>query len=280
METGQRITEKKSKIDSLKNKILSIQVSLSGLSFCVLDTQTNMFTYYKHFRFERKLNPGEVLDKLQHQFNTQKDLQQDFKSVTVIYNNELSALVPKSIFNENYLADYLKFNSKILRTDFITYDEILANDSINVYVPYVNINNHLYERFGEFEFKHFSTVLLDTVLGIEKHNDNQKMYAHINDTHFEIIVLNNGDLQLYNTFEYASKEDFIYYILFTAEQLQLNPESFPLILIGDISEEDELFKAAFTYVRNVSILESRSNYSFTDIDTESLLHNFILINSL
>ena len=52
------------------------------------------------------------------------------------------------------------------------------------------------------------------------------------DGHFEIIVIANKKLQLYNTFQFTSKEDFIYYVLFTAEQLKLNPEKFELLLLG------------------------------------------------
>ena len=215
METGQQIILKNNNIDQDQYHILSIQVSLSGLSFCVLNSKTNSFSFFKRVKFDKKLNPGNVLDKLVHYFNTEKDLQQTFNSVKVIHDNELSALVPRPLFNEDFLADYLKFNSKILRTDFITYDTILANDSINVYVPYVNINNYLYDRFGAFEFKHFSTIILETLLRIEKHSAVTKMFVNISEDHFEIIVLEHNQLKLYNTFQYNTKEDFIYYILFS-----------------------------------------------------------------
>ena len=168
---------------------MSIQVSLSGLSFCILETSTNTFTFYKNFKFDNKLNPSNVLDKLTHCFNAEKVLQGNFNTVRVIHENELSTLVPKALFNEDNMADYLKFNTKILRTDYITFDTILANESVNVYVPYVNINNYIYERFGTFEFKHFSTILLDTILALEKHSSVIKMYVNIGVSHFEIIVI-------------------------------------------------------------------------------------------
>jgi len=279
METGQKIILTNNNIDQDQYHILSIQVSLSGLSFCVLNSNTNTFSFYKHITFEKKLNPGNVLDKLVHYFNTEKDLQQTFNSVKVIHDNELSALVPQPLFNEDFLADYLKFNSKILRTDFITYDTISANDSVNVYVPYVNINNYLYDRFGAFEFKHFSTIMLETLLLQEKHSTLTKMFANISDNHFEIIVLEHNELKLYNTFQYKTKEDFIYYILFTAEQLELNPEEFPLVLLGNISEDNSLYDIAFTYIRNVSILKPE-NLPKVDTDTDPDIHkNFILTNS-
>ena len=280
MVTGLKTFQTNSKIDILQNNVLSIQVRLSGLSFYVFNSSTQSVIFYKTILFDKKLNPGDVLDKLTHQFNTENNFKQPFKAVTVIHENELSALVPKSLFNEEHLADYLKFNSKILRSDFITYDEISANESINVYVPYMNINNYLYDVFGEFEFKHFSTIVLETILNLEKNASGTKMYAHICDGHFEIIVVKNGQLQLYNTFEYSSKEDFIYYLLFTSEQLQLNPEEFPLVLFGDVTSENELYKTAYIYIRNVSVLRPNTNITLTQGVNENCLSNFVLINSL
>ena len=279
METGQKIYQKNNNIDQSEYIELSIQVSLSGLSFCVLNTFTSTFTFFKHFVFEKKLNPSVVLDKIIHYFDTETSLQQNFNTVRVIHDNELSALVPKPLLNEDYLADYLKFNSKILRTDFITYDSILANDSVNVYVPYVNINNYLYERFGAFEFKHFSTIIIENILVLEKNATSTKMYVHVSRNHFEIIVLENNKLKLYNTFDYLTKEDFIYYILFTAEQLQLNPEEFPLVLLGHIAKDDELFNIAYKYIRNVSVLDASINKKISDTIASNFKRNFILINS-
>ena len=159
----------------------------------------------------------------------------------LLHVNELSTLVPKPLFNEDNLADYLKFNSKILKSDFITYDSISVNDSVNVYVPYVNMNNYIYDMFGSFTFKHFSTILIETILAAEKHSETPKVFANVSTDHFEIVVVNKGELILYNTFEYSTKEDFMYYLLFTTEQLQLNPETFNLIFIGDIDQRDELY---------------------------------------
>ncbi len=279
METGQKIIQTNNNINQTEYNVLSIQVSLSGLSFCILNTLTNTFTFFKRIKFEKKLNPSDVLDQLVHHFNTEIPLQQTFKAVKVIHDNELSALVPKPLFNEEHLADYLKFNSKILRTDFITYDAILANDSVNVYVPYININNYLYERFGEFEFKHFSTIVIENVLALEKHSVLTKMFAHVCDDHFEIIILENNQLKLYNRFEYSTKEDFIYYILFTAEQLQLNPEEFPLILLGNVSKEDDLYNIAYKYVRNTSVFKTQKSKIIGEEIDSALAHNFILLNS-
>ena len=62
---------------------------------------------------------------------------------------------------------------------------------------------------------------------------------------------------------------FIYYVLFAAEQLKLNPEKFEFILLGSVEKDDELYKIAYKYIRNVSLIENRSKYSYDDVFTES-----------
>ena len=241
---------------------LSIQISLSGLSFCILHRDTKTITFLKDFNFDKKLNHHEVLDKLKHLFNTESFLKSTFDDVNIIHVNELSTLVPKPLFDENSLADYLKFNSKILKTDFIAYDTIEINDTINVYVPYININNYIYDLFGAFTYKHASTILIEQILAIEKNANNPKVYVNVSKNHFEMVVINKSKLLLYNTFEYTTKEDFIYYILFTAEQLQLNPELFELIFIGDIDSKDELYIMAYKYVQFVFFGKRLDNYKY------------------
>jgi len=251
-------------ISDKSNLRLSIQVSLNGLSFCILNVETQTFVYLKTVRFNNKLNPKEVLFKLRSFFESEKPLQQKFSTIIAIHKNELSSMVPSALFNEDNLADYLKFNNKILRTDFITFDNIDINDSVNVYIPFVNINNYLYEKFGEFTFKHFSTILTEQILNAEKNSEKPKMYINICVGNFEIVVVEKGDLRLYNTFEYKTKEDFIYYILYTAEQLKLNPESLELIFTGNIDSKDELYNIAYKYVRFVCFSKRFNSYKYKE----------------
>ena len=278
LETGQKLmAQRKTKdLDIITNKKLSIQISLSGLSFCVLNVFKNTIANLEHIAFEKKVNPFEALERLMHYFDTRDYLQEQFDDILIIHQNDLSTLVPKTLFNEDYLADYLKFNSKILKSDYLSYDTLKYNDSVNVYVPYVNINNYIYDVFGEFTYKHASTILIDNILKMESHKNAAKAYVHISERHFEIIALENGKLKLYNTFEYNNSEDFIYYLLFTLEQLNYDPEEIDIALIGNISEEDDVYKMAYKYIRHTTIETISKN---TPHDTETKHSNYIITNS-
>lgn len=265
-------------LNTLTNKDLSIQISLSGLSFCILHSDTNTISDLTEIKFGSKLNYLVLLDRLKNTIEETPSLKDSFNNITIIHDNGLSNLVPMPLFDEDHLADYLKFNSKILKSDYIATDDIVLNDSVNVYVPFTNINNYIYDTFGEFTFKHVSSVLIENILLIEKNAEDPKVYVNVEKEHFELIIVDKAKLILYNTFDFTSKEDFIYYILFTTEQLELNPEAFQLVLMGEISEGDDLFNIAYKYIRFVSFATRNENYNYI-VAPESNHSNFTLIKS-
>lgn len=261
-------------------KALSIQIRLSGLSFCILNRSTNTIERLQHMQLEKKATPFEILNQLKTIIASNSDFNQTFDSVLCIYQNELSTLIPESLFNENHLADYLKFNAKILKTDFIDYDNIAINGTKNVYVPLVNVNNYLFDTFGSFVYKHASTILIETVLQHASKQKEIELYINVDHLHFEMLATQGQELLFYNTFDYNTQEDFIYYILFSIEQLKLNPETVKIHLSGQIEQEDELFNIVYKYVRFVDFIEPIYTYQFSTTKPLKVKHNnFILLNS-
>ena len=99
---------------------------------------------------------------------------------------------------------------------------------------------------------------------------------NISQSLFDIVVLKDSKILFYNNFEYQTKEDFIYYILFTLEQLELSTDKTKVSLLGDINKQSELYKILYTYVRNISFFNSKNPIfnNQTEIDKHS---NFILL---
>ena len=260
-------------------KKLSIQVSLNGLSFCCFDTLNDTVSSFNEVHFDTFQKATKIEDLFADAFRDYPELSETYDEILVIHNNNLSTFVPEALFDEHFLGSYLQYNTKVFETDFFAFDEI-ANCQMNtVYIPYVNINNFFIDQFGAFDYKHANSILVNKLLIASKNKDEKKMFIHINTGHFEIIVVQNQKLLLFNSFDYNTAEDFIYYILFTAEQLNLNPENFPLELIGNIDTESDYYKIAYKYIRNVSLIDVedlRWNNYFSEAENRN---NFILFNS-
>ena len=259
---------------------LSIQVSLNGLSFCVLDTIRNTILASENIFFKKQCTPYEVQKELQDVFKKNDVSKDRFSEIIVIHRNTLFSLVPKSLFDADELPNYLKFNAKILANDHLAYDEIESYDMVNVYVPFVNINNYIYDLFGEFEFKHSGTVMVESLLNGHTNTKEPMCYVHVADNQMDITIISEKKLLLYNSFEYITKEDFAYYLLFTLEQLKLDTAQILLKLFGAIDEDDDIYRLCYQYIKWVSIFvpSSSSQYPVADLGNASI--DFTVLNAL
>ncbi|WP_158524863.1 DUF3822 family protein [Mesonia sp. K7] len=234
-------------------KKLSILVTQDGFSFSI--GNENSITDYQSKYFKKPQNPDKLLQEMSLLLEKEvfkKYAVQDLQ-LRVTYSNSLFTIVPESYFDENHLTDYLKFNTKLLATDFVTYDETQTGDAKTVYIPYVNINNYLFEKFGEFDYQHLATLLLNS-LEAEENNEDKKAHLEIFETHFYLRVSENKKLILLNSFNYQTKEDLLYYVLFTFEQLHLDPNTLAVSLSGKIKENDEIYSLLYRYIRNVKLV--------------------------
>lgn len=264
-------------ITDKKYKKLTLQVALDGFSYCVFDTLNHRAEMVDSVSFSEN-QKNTIIEELYHKaFSEIAILSQKYDEVLVLHDNNLNTFVPKALFDENHLKDYLQFNNKVFENDFFTFDEMANQEMNNVYIPYVNINNFLIDWFGSFNYKHCNSVLVSKLLNLSKNIEERLFFAHVQPNKFEIIIVENQKLLLFNSFEYKTKEDFIYYVLFVAEQLNLNPEFFKLYLFGDISEESDLYKIAYKYIRNIDFLDL-SGYQ-DHFSTAENSKNFILFNS-
>jgi len=258
-ETGQKTSLKRNSLTKKITKDLSIQVNLNGLSFCIFNRTSNTVEYINTIPFGDKQTPFEILNKLKEELASNTVFSDDFNSVKVIHYNELSTLIPKSLYDEANNAEYIKFNSKILKSDFITSDEIKYKDIVSVYVPYVNINNYIFDTFGEFTYIHASTIFIDSIFNTELDTEDS-LYINIESGSMQVLVTKNKDIKLYNYFEFTTPEDFIYYILFTCEQELLNPETLNLKLSGAIDKDDDLYLMVYKYIRNVNFMNNHCDF--------------------
>ena len=258
---------------------LSIQISLNGLSFCVVDILSNTLIVSENIIFETTHTPYEILKHIEKLFEQYKVDKSTFSEVVVIHKNNLFNLVPKPLFNKHELANYLKYNAKILANDHIAYDEIDSHDIVNVYIPFVNINNYIYDIFGEFEFKHNGTILVESLLKSHNSGNETVCYVYLSDQQMNITIIAEKKLLLYNCFNYYTKEDFIYYLLFTLEQLKLDNESVKVKFFGAIKEEDAVYQLCYEYIKNISIfIPENTSYHLKDTEEDSI--DFTLLNTL
>ncbi|AIM61378.1 hypothetical protein KLA_04661 [Cellulophaga geojensis KL-A] len=271
--------QKNNTLDTTSNyKKLSIQISLNGLSFCVVDTLDNTVLLSKRKVFDTELDPLELEKELVGMFKEHNVTSESYTEVIATHRNTLFCFVPKPLFVEEEAHNYLKYNTKVLATDLIANDEITNFDIVNVFVPLVNINNYIYDLFGDFTYKHSSSIITSSLLNANTNNE-ITCYVYASEKQMDIVIIDKKKLLLFNSFEYLTTEDFLYYLLFTCEQLKLNNETVLIRLFGDIEEDGTIYKNCYNHFKNICVYApDNSTFQLGDYTKKNI--DFTVLNAL
>ena len=249
------------KSDFSKN-ILSLQISLDGFSFVVFDTVSQKYVAFFSQGFDNeKGNPDILLNQLKTEFENNLLLQKSFSKMEVIHWNQWATVVPYAFFDKRYLEVYLKYSTKTFAEDFIAYDTLETSQDKVVYVPFVNVNNYLFNHFGTFDYYHIGTKLIQQI----SHLFPKECILYIHVCNKKMVMVHfDKTLQFYNSFSFETPEDFLYYILFVLEQIPVDLE-LSVLIYGDIAASDDIYKICKAYLKNVQIGTYQNNHIASDL---------------
>jgi len=265
--TGQNYMTSKNSNNIIELKELSILVSLYGLSFMFKNIEQNTF---KHFEYQfDKRNPFSLESELKKIINERPILKNRFSKVNIIHHNKLNTLVPQELFNNNLLKDYLKFNVQLIANDFVDFDNVAHFQTNNVYVPYVNINNVFLDYNPSINYYHSATIFLEKVYNILTSNYELSLYEvfiNVYPNDFQLAIFINEKLYIYNHFDYQDIDEFLYFLFFAIESLDIDKKKTNYTILG-VLESSEIVKNLKDFSPNISVYPT--NFS-------SKINNFIL----
>lgn len=150
--------------------------------------------------------------------------------------------VPAALYQESNKAQYLDFLGLNEENSIVCADYIEPAD---MYIVYHTKHKNKVTR-------HPAGVLVEILITENKERtDDPKVYLNVKDQYFEMFVLKEANLLFNNTFRFKTKEDFLYFLLFSMEQLNLDAETTPVYCLGMITENSQIVELVKRYVRDV-----------------------------
>ena len=229
----------------------SIRLAADGFSILVSDASYKP-VFLKQFTFDSSIQKdqfpaqcGRILEEYQLL---------SFEGETVLIMDTLAVtVVPKQFFNESQSRALLEKACSLKDTDQVHHRFIKARKIFLTYAVSKEIEA-LKERFiGDVKIIHASECLLSLADQV-KSSDHQRgvMVADVQPFSLDILVIQEDQIKLLNSYTLTDPTDFIYHALNTMNQLGLNRESIPIYLSGIIHEEHELFGLLGKYIRQVT----------------------------
>ena len=274
MEIGQKTTQKTTKIDSdINNSSLVIHVNESWVIFCLFNNQKLSSLNKVRFLHNKKSN---FILKTIKKYIKSFSKENIPSEVKLIYYNRTSTLVPSDLFDPKNSLNYMKYNTSIRIDDIAANDHVLNHEINNVYIPNIDINNFIFEKFKTFDFYHYSSLIIEKISNDFAEKFGKRVFVNVNDGFIDILYFKDKKLEFYNSYDYNSIEDVLFYLLFCFSELKLNPDEIHTVFSGSIDLDSKLYELIYTYVRNVELIEpiDIDGIDFNILNSNILLSEF------
>ena len=223
--------------NQISNLHLSIELSYSSLSYCIIDTQK----YRCLLLSSQKLETDNLLEI----FSNDDYLSQNFKSKSISFVNFANTLVPFELYEKKDKENLFALNHEL--NDEVLLEDNLREEIINLHaVPklfFQTIKNIL----PEAALRSQSSILINNFTNLNLKVET--MFLYLKDSFVNIVVTKGKNLLFQNKFNYVTKEDLLFYVLFSIQELNFSNEDINTIVYGNVTENE--FNILYDYIRNI-----------------------------
>jgi hypothetical protein len=224
---------------------LSIQVDLDGFSFCVYDCVQKKHAVLRHIPTDFSGSQELIPEKIEAIYSEIGWLSQPFASCSCIYLSQKNTLIPSSFYSKETLSTFLSFAYPLDEMDEVNYKISEEAKAVAIFAVPNTFASQLYTHHHNIRFFNQCIPLIEYAL--EQSSDRRLMTVNISSKTVDITLCSEGKLLFYNSFGVSSATDVLYYMVFAAKQLYIDPLFLPTLVSGNVSHElKQLLEANFS----------------------------------
>lgn len=208
--------------------ILSIQVSLNGFSFSIVRPSDKVLLFFKTIPLKISSN-ALFLRRFKEWIASEELVQKPFKKVRLIIFSDKFSFVPAQLQHKDLNEDlvHLLFQS----ADTYQFAENLVkilSAKLLFAIP-DGLIHAVQELVGECEIIHPLKLIINSTL---KTTDDQSLVLLFDENNLQLIVVQNKELLLANSFRINHANDVVYFILTALKQLNVASRKTKLFYSG------------------------------------------------
>ena len=230
---------------------ITIQCSLDGFCFLLHDIEENKIVDLELYQTSGASDESLVMEALEKALFKKGLYEKPLHSVHFIVGNRLNTLVPDELFDEQHPEAYFRFNHELPTGHVLMQETIPELQSVNVFALSAQQQQRIHALWGNAVITHQSSVFLNGILHESPAEDKANVYVNVNSRSFDLAIVKEGRITFFNNFLFAVKDDFIYYLMFTLEQQQLDAREVSVCFTGLISGNSEIIRLCERYIKHI-----------------------------
>ncbi len=227
---------------------ISLQANQCGLTYCITDDTMNNYVLFRKHRFDHVYLTGDLIEKTSEILEKESIFDLPFQSVKFIGFTQQSTLVPDAFFDRRKMREYLAFNFAGEMDTELFGNHLELPGIYNVFALPEELVSMITAFFKKVEFTNQTTPFLRHITYKKDALEHAAVYVGLNAGFFDIAATGDGKLKLYNTFQYTSEQDLLYYTIFIYNQMKFDPLQVPLFLSGELSSRLTYYEILKQYI--------------------------------
>jgi len=239
----------------------------------LLDTVRNKFIVLQHTLIQTHTTFDDYLDNIEKLIESTDLFHHQYKKVKLVWISNKNTLIPSSLFNTDNLKKYFEFNQKLNDLDEIHYTELKYANAYSVFTIPNQIATIFTRLYSNISFYNQQTPAIENAL-FKYNSSDFKVIINVENEFFDLTITQKGKLLLYNNFIYKNEIDMIYYIMYSFEQLQINPESIDVVLSGILTKNSKEYIKLKEFIRHIRFEKHSEENSFSYTFNKIPSHHF------
>ena len=191
---------------------------------------------------------GTPLDELLNPKHLSGLLSASYKKIIIGVPAMALTLVPNSLYDEEHVGGYAKFmdvheNEKVLAQPFDDQNKIIFKTGADLISAV--------ERFGLQNTVYAAKGWAKAIANSSPPNSN--LYLDIQTGTVQFLYFSFSKLRFYNTFEFKSPDELVYFMTLVAQELSLKATETTLVISGDVFEWDDNFTRLKEFYPNAGL---------------------------
>jgi hypothetical protein len=217
---------------------LSIRISSDGFSLSVNEKSGLQLSTKNVAASIFSLSAEDIIKILRN------ETELNYQQIRIICESDIYIFIPTALFKPEEATDFINFQRKIPKSERIIVNKIPSWDTVNVFTLPGNLVQAITHTFPDLTIQHQMSYLLEEDVKSQPEN---ALHVYVRPNMLDIVALKAGKLQLLNSFNYHTTEDFTYHALNVVEQLSLDLDKCKVYLYN-ADKKPELAKVLGNYV--------------------------------
>ena len=272
-----RVNDDALDINNLSQYGLFLSIEDKNLRVAVVDASEKKCMVLEDYRFSGVLSRQDTIQQLNTVLEGHLVLRAGYwGEVALIARNGGFSHIPEAYFDETQKSSYLHFHPDNL-------------ENMDLY-SYCHTNSALYSVFQveqefvdwakkaypskDIKILHQADVFLASALKEASIDYETNIFIDIENRYMNMLIVQGERILLYNRYYYQSPQDFVYFLLFAMDELQISVETSQTLLYGEISKDSGIFNLLQKYVKNVDFGKRNKEISFSYKFDDVLDHRY------